>query len=73
MLKITSLEEFLVQGKRVFAVENPIECNDFKWIIGQKVIIDTEEFTVIRVERFAHMPPFRKGERIGLMVDQKDK
>jgi translation elongation factor EF-Tu-like GTPase len=44
------------------------ETHDFAHLLGKKVLINGVESEVIGIERYAHMPPFRKGEAIGLFV-----
>lgn len=39
-------------------------------IIGERVLIDGEEFLVKAVERFMPLPPIYPGERIGLLVEK---
>ena len=44
------------------------DTDDFAHLIGAEVIINGALVTVVGVERFAHSPPWRRGEDIGLMV-----
>jgi hypothetical protein len=68
-------EWFEVRGKRIATTTLDRETSDFAHLIGNEVIIapthDGSERTykVVAVERFAHMPPWRAGENIGLMVE----
>lgn len=59
---------YKVKDKTVFIVENPVECMDFNHLQGHVVMINKKEYMVIAVERFAHMPPWRAEEAIGLVV-----
>lgn len=63
-----SIDEHFIEGRgTVFIVENAEDTNDFKYLYPT-VVIDGREWEVRGVERFAHMPPYRKGERIGILV-----
>jgi hypothetical protein len=67
-LKFKAIEMIRNRNGVTFIVDNPRECNDFLHIVGKVVEIDGERFEVLNVERFAHSPPWRKGEKIGLLV-----
>lgn len=50
---------------------------DFEYLIGSEVVISTPGderrsglFMVRNVERSLHMPPWRRGETIGLLVER---
>ena len=62
--------EYLVRNKKVFGVQNPIRCHDFKHLIGEEVVIDDVHYIVLGVECFAHAPTWVKDEKISLMVDE---
>lgn len=71
LLELKSISTYQVIGRgTAFAVANPHECHDFSHLIGQKVKIDDAYFIVRGVERLAHTPPWKKGENIGLLVDE---
>jgi hypothetical protein len=63
-----SLDSFKVRGHDVHAVELASDVTDFDHLIGHDVEIDGTVYRCIGVERFAHNPPWRKGEKIGIMV-----
>lgn len=67
-MKFSSLDSYTVAGRQVFIVENPFECPDFKHLIGVSVEIDGAQKVIYAVEHFAHLPPYRKGEKIGIAV-----
>lgn len=70
MYEFTSSEAFEVSGRGIaYPVANPVLCNDFSHLIGQVVRINGELRKVIAVERFMHMPPWRVGEEISLLVE----
>lgn len=68
MKTLKSLSSYQVQGKPCFALENPSACENFDHLIGEVVEIDGVRYKIDAVERYAHTPPFRAGERIGLQV-----
>lgn len=53
----------------VLVVLNPSDCETFDHMTGQRVVIDGVTRYVCAVERFAHAPPYRAGEPIGLLVE----
>ncbi len=63
-----SLSRYKIQDKQMISIANPSECQDFSHLIGSHIFIDSQEYTVLGVERFAHNPPWRKNEPIGLWV-----
>lgn len=63
-----SLDKYESKGNTVYTVENPIECSDFSHLIGKNFVIDGTVRTVIGVERYTHLPPWKVGELIGVMV-----
>lgn len=70
MYEFTSSEAFEVPGRGIaYPVANPVLCNDFGHLIGQTVLIDGQPRKVIAIERFMHMPPWRAGEEISLLVE----
>lgn len=52
----------------VFGVANDRECDDFAHLLNQEVMIDGTVYLCRGVEHFSHIPPWRKGEPIGLLV-----
>ena len=68
MKTFKSLSNYFFQGKECFSVENPSTCENFDHLVGENVEIDGIPYKVHAVERFAHMPPWRVGEIIGLQV-----
>ena len=69
MYKFKSLDYYMVNGKRGFYVENIQQCHDFKWLLGEIVVIDGSRYKVTEVSRQPHSPPWEIGEEIGLMVN----
>ncbi len=61
--------EFIINGRRCFAVLNKTRCHDFNHLKGATVNIDGKEEKVLGVEYFAHAPPWGEGEFITLMVE----
>ena len=68
MLKFRTEGVIEVNGLRNAVVKNPHGCKDFTHIIGKDVEVDGIKERVIGVERFAHCPPWREGEMIGLKL-----
>lgn len=69
MIEYESLSKFVISGRgMVFVVKLDRECEDFDFLFDQQVKIDGVAKRVTAVERNAHMPPWKKGERIGLLV-----
>ena len=67
-----SEDQFEVQGKTVFSVALDRETSDFGHLRNRIVFIDGREYRCVAIERFTHMPPWRKGEKIGLMVEDPE-
>ena len=44
------------------------DTSDFSHLLQRRVIIDGHGYVCIAVNRFGHAPPWRKGERVGLVV-----
>jgi len=66
----TSLGKWEMVGRgEVYTVRCPFKCYGFEWLLNKPAIIDGKELKVIGIEKFAHMPPFAKGELIGLLVN----
>lgn len=64
-----SLEKFHIKDKgNVFVVLNDLECDSFNNLIGSIVNIDGNKYKIKSVEMFMYSPPWRKGEKIGLLV-----
>ena len=53
------------------AVRLDRDTHDFSHLLQQRVTIDGRSYVCIRVNRFAHAPPWRKGEHIGLVVQAR--
>ena len=61
---------FKVHGRgNAYTVQNPKECNDFDYLMNQKILMNGRKRTVIGVDRFAHCPPWRKDELISLLLE----
>jgi hypothetical protein len=60
------LEEFYVE--EVFIVENLEACTDFKHLLNKAFMLGGQLALLTGVEVFAHSPPCRKGEKIGLVT-----
>ena len=75
MPEVTGIIHYLrvvdyIQG--VYVVQNPVECTDFSHLLGESVIINRELRKVAKIERFAHCPPWREGELIGVLLEPKE-
>ncbi|RLI63010.1 MAG: hypothetical protein DRO67_06415 [Candidatus Asgardarchaeum californiense] len=68
----SSTNKATVKGKQVFYVENPEECHDehFSYLMNEIVSINNNLYKVLAVERFVHGAPWKKGEPIGLIVEE---
>ena len=44
------------------------DTSDFSHLLQRRVIIDGHGYVCIAVNRFKHAPPWRRGERVGLVV-----
>ncbi len=69
MFEFDSIDTFEVRDKKCFVVGNPTECNDFNHFTNENVLINNKAYYVIAVGCFMHSAPWRKGEKISLMVD----
>ena len=69
MFEFFTGDKFTVHGNDCFPVLNPRECDDFKYLTGKTVLMNGIKRKVVSVERFAHCPPWRKGEKIALMCE----
>jgi hypothetical protein len=47
------------------------DTSDFVHLVGRLVRIDGTSYQCIGVNHFGHAPPWRRGERIGLMVKER--
>ena len=47
------------------------DTQDFGHLVGQRVHIDGTFYHCIGVNHFGHPPPWRQGERIGLVVKER--
>ena len=65
-----TFSSYKIEDNLCFTVRNPEVCYDFDNLKGSKVIIDGDEYLIKNVDRMTHLPPFRVGEIIGLMVSQ---
>lgn len=54
---------------RLFLTELPCDCYDLDWLLNMTVIVGEETIMCRGVERYAHMPPFHKGERISILAE----
>lgn len=70
-INFTSESSFRVRGNRVFVVPLDRERDEagISQLAQSEVIIDGSRYRCIGVERFMHMPPWSKGESVGLMVE----
>jgi len=65
-----SLDRFDIPNRGiVFVVKNDTETEDFSHLINRLVIVDGTRYTCIGVERHCHSRPWRKGEQIGILVN----
>ena len=53
------------------AVSLDRDTSDFGHLLGRGVHIDGTFYRCIGVNHFGHAPPWRQGERIGLMVKER--
>ena len=63
-----STDKFKVGDHLVFVTKLDRETKDFSHIIGQEVVIDNDIYVGKGVERYAHCPPWRRGESIAISV-----
>jgi hypothetical protein len=49
-------------------VELDRDTDDFSHLVGQKIVIDGKLETCFSVERFSHMPPWKQGQRVSLLI-----
>ena len=69
MQRFKSLSNYHILEWNCFCVLNPLICEDFSHLINKEVEIDGLKYMVVTVETFAHLPPYREGERIGLVTN----
>lgn len=75
MIEFTASDVMRIQSimSVVFYVPLDQETSDFAHLRGQRVKVTwrgrTEEVAVRAIERFAHCPPYKKGEEVGLVVN----
>lgn len=71
MKEFISKDIYEIKGRKHFSVfcDQEYSSDKFKGLLGEKVLIDNKIYKVCGVERFCHMPPFVKGEAIGLLVE----
>jgi len=69
-LSFNSTGVFYIVGRgKAYSIVLPFTCADFDWLMNREVEIDGQKHVIIGVEKRAHMPPFRKGEDISVLVD----
>jgi hypothetical protein len=73
MYNFDSLDHYMDNGKRGFYVKNILECHDFDWLKGETVLLDGVRCKVTEVKRHPHLPPWKVGEEITLMVEHINK
>jgi hypothetical protein len=67
-----SLSHYFAEGRGdIYIVENNRERDNFNDFFDGPIVIDGNEYEVRGIERFCHMPPFREGERIGILVKNR--
>ena len=67
--EFTSLDTYYIVGfGKSYLVKNPINCVNFDWIIGEKVIIDGIEQEVIGVELKRTKSFYSEGEEVILKI-----
>lgn len=61
----------VIRGRGLLLLtELPDDCEtDLDWLIGATVVVGKKTIVCRGVERYAHMLPYRKGERIGILAD----
>lgn len=66
-----AIDEFFLKARngRIFVVELDRDTRDFEHLMNKEVEIDGNRYIVRGVERYAHCPPWRAGEHIGLLTD----
>lgn len=69
MLEFKPFNKIKSGGSLSFGVLNPVECNDFAHLIGERVLVDGSMYMVKGVESFCHTAPWRKDEKIGIVVE----
>lgn len=70
-LRLLDPTPFQIAGRgTVYACALDRTCEGFSHLIGQTVIIQGVGPRVcLGVERFAHCPPWREGEKVGILVE----
>lgn len=69
--EFTSAESYDITGRgTVYYVQNPRDCTDFKWLVGQWVRINGSIMEVQAIERYAFQGTYPAGTPIGLVVRQ---
>lgn len=73
-LRLSSTGWTYIHGRgHVAVVQNPHECEDFSHIVHHTVEIDGNSYYITAVESFAHAPPWKRGEGLGLVIQGKPK
>ena len=65
-----ALDWYTITGRgRAAIVELNRTTPDFAHLLGQEALIDGTLYRCRGVERFAHCPPWHKGEKVSLLVE----
>jgi hypothetical protein len=72
-MTFNSQSSYTIQGKRCFAIKNPLTCNTFDHLKGHSAIVDGVEYVIEDVEHSLHLPPFWQDEVIGIRVTEPTK
>ncbi|MBA3752756.1 MAG: hypothetical protein H0X01_01110 [Nitrospira sp.] len=68
LIVFTVLTTYHLAGKgTVYVVENPTECEDVTYLRGHRGRVAGRTIRIAAVECFAHAPPWRQGEPIGVL------
>lgn len=65
-----TIECHSVNENPVALCELPRTYENLRDLIGAEVVLDGRLVECIGVEAFAHMPPFRQGERVGIVYKE---
>ena len=64
-----ALDRVSVRGRGILvSVELDRDTDDFAHLVGKKIIINGRLENCFAVERFDHLPPWKAGERISLLI-----
>jgi hypothetical protein len=65
----TTLDRLRIRnGGLLVTVELDQATEDFAHLIGKRIVIDGKIEICFSVERVPHEPPYKKGDRIGLLI-----